>query len=235
MANRWMVRINGDPFDLELLSEQFRSANLSIAKESNGYYARSSEFEVLSSEPEVRSKADEILDSLNGIGRMLDSHFRPVEIDAITEADETGSRKHYMEFFEEIKVRDKATVKVVNADGTSEQSTQPPAAESQLAIAQRDPKVAKALRIFGSREHDWHNLNNIFEVVQSDVGGQITKAGWATQTEIDRFTRTANSVQAIGDDARHGDEKVPAPKNPMSLAEADALMTRILKSWIDSK
>jgi hypothetical protein len=115
-------------------------------------------------------------------------------------------------------------VQLLNADGTTEQSTRSTAAESQLAIAQRDPKVAKVLRIFGSREHNWHNLNNIFEVVQSDVGGQITKAGWATQAELDRFTQTANSTEAIGDDARHGSEKFPAPKNPMSLADADALV-----------
>jgi hypothetical protein len=230
-----MVRLKGESFDLALLTEHFHAATLSITNQDGSYYAQSSELEVLSSEPEVRSKADEMLENVNGIGRMLDPQFRPIEIDAITETDSTGSRKHYMEFSEETRVRDKVMLEVVNADGTTEQSKGPSPAESQLAIAQLDAKVAKALRIFGSREHNWHNLSNIFEVVQSDVGGQITKAGWATQAEIDRFTQTANSVQAIGDDARHGHEKIPAPKNPMSLTEAELLITRILKNWIDSQ
>ena len=47
------------------------------------------------------------------------------------------------------------------------------------------------LGIFGYREHDRHDLNNIFEVVQSRVGGQVAKAGWATQAEIERFTQAA--------------------------------------------
>lgn len=52
-----------------------------------------------------------------------------------------------------------------------------------FARGARDPQVAKALRIFGSRDHNWHNLSNILEVVQSDVGGKITKAGWASQAD----------------------------------------------------
>jgi hypothetical protein len=103
MGNRWTARIQGDPLDLELLGEQFQSPTLSIEKANGGFYVQSSEFEVLSSEPEVRSKANEMLESVNGIGRMFDPHFRPVEIDAITEADASGSRKHYIEFSEEIR------------------------------------------------------------------------------------------------------------------------------------
>lgn len=231
---RWVVRLKGDSFDLELLSEHFHPAEFSVTKEHSSFYVQSSEFELLSSEPEVRSKANEILESVNGIGRMFDTNFRPVEIDAITEVDATGSRKNYMQFFEILKLRDKAEVEVINAGGSIEPSSVTHRAESHLAIAQRDSKVAKTLRIFGSREHNWHNLNNILEVIESDVG-QIAKAGWATQAEIDRFTRTANSAKALGDEARHGHDKFSAPQNPTTLGEAEELITRILKNWIGSK
>ena len=75
----------------------------------------------------------------------------------------------------------------------------------------------------------------MFEIVQSDVGGKIIKAGWATKAEVERFTHTADSAVAVGDDARHGHEKFQPPKKPMSLADAKDLITRILKSWLDSK
>jgi hypothetical protein len=107
--------------------------------------------------------------------------------------------------------------------------------QTRLSIAWRDPNLKKAHRIFGSREHNWHNLSNVLEIVQSDIAGKIAKAGWATQAELDRFTHTANSAAAIGDDARHGHEKFQPPKNPMSLTEAKSLITGILTPWIDSK
>jgi hypothetical protein len=39
-----------------------------------------------------------MLESVNATRRMLDAHFRPVEIDGMTEAEASGSRKHYMGF-----------------------------------------------------------------------------------------------------------------------------------------
>jgi hypothetical protein len=117
-----------------------------------------------------------------------------------------------MEFFEQVRVRDAVAMEIVKADGTIEPIMHPRLAESQLTIAQRDPTIAKALRILGSREHNWHNVDNVSEVARSDVGDEITKAGWSTQAELDRFTQTANSARAVGDNARHGHERWEAPK-----------------------
>ena len=60
-----------------------------------------------------------MLDNVNGIGRMLDPKFRPVEVDAITETDDTGRRKNCIQFSETITEREKVKVEVVNADGSA--------------------------------------------------------------------------------------------------------------------
>jgi hypothetical protein len=49
------------------------------------------------------------------------------------------------------------------------------------------------------------------------------------------FTRTANSVAAAGDKARHGMERYDPPRQPMSLAHACELVDRIMRTWLEWK
>lgn len=51
--------------------------------------------------------------------------------------------------------------------------------------------------------------------------------------EVERFTWTANSVWAIGVDARHGRLDWKRPSDPMSLEEAANLARPIVEAWID--
>jgi hypothetical protein len=44
-------------------------------------------------------------------------------------------------------------------------------------------------------------------------------------------SRVSDSVHALGDQARHGHEATQPPSQPMSLAEAQALVGRILRVW----
>ena len=56
---------------------------------------------------------------------------------------------------------------------------------------------------------------------------------WATKAEMDRFTRTANSSEAVGDTwARHG-RPISAPEKPMDLATADALVRHLFTEWTE--
>ena len=58
----WLVELQGDPADLEELAEQFESPRLSVRKEGESYYLRSSEdFDGLSDASQVRTQATELL------------------------------------------------------------------------------------------------------------------------------------------------------------------------------
>jgi hypothetical protein len=103
-----------------------------------------------------------------------------------------------------------------------------------ISLIFQDQNVEYVIRHHGSPT-SWHNLINIFEAIESDVGGLIITLGWATKSELDTFTRTANSRQAIGDEARHGHNKFDPPKKPMTLQQACELIARITCKWIDYK
>jgi len=44
-------------------------------------------------------------------------------------------------------------------------------------------KVAKALRLFGTKEHDWVGLYRLYEVIEEDVGNikKIAAKNWAAK------------------------------------------------------
>jgi hypothetical protein len=58
--------------------------------------------------------------------------------------------------------------------------------------------------------------------------------GWASDEELNRFTRTANHPEAAGEGARHGRTNTDPPSKPTSLAAADALVGRIVIEWLSS-
>ena len=63
----------------------------------------------------------------------------------------------------------------------------------------------------------------------------MVKDGWTTRKQITRFRHTVNgvnSVNAVGDEARHGVEPITPPPNPMSLPEMQAFVTRFLEQWL---
>ena len=108
-----------------------------------------------------------------------------------------------------------------------------PAAWLKLALG--DSKVAQALRLWGAGPPSWVNLYRVLEVIESDVGGKIYEAGWAPKKEVTRFTHTPNRAETLGDQARHGKERTSPPRNPMSLADARSLLTRLLDRWLCEK
>jgi len=104
------------------------------------------------------------------------------------------------------------------------------------ALAARDEAVARALRSFAAPVTSF-SLWNVYEVIREDAGGKagLVSKALATDDETERF-RSVHYPSALGEKARHAVEPDrPAPRDPMSLDEAQAFVTRLLKQWLDSK
>ena len=73
-----------------------------------------------------------------------------------------------------------------------------------------------------------------WEVVCDAAGGlhQVVKIGWAAEPDRSRFTGTAQSRDELGDEARHASEKYKAPKDPMTLYEAQGFVRAVIQAWI---
>jgi hypothetical protein len=100
-----------------------------------------------------------------------------------------------------------------------------------------EDSIKKVFRLFGSERHSWVNLYRIFEVIEADIGNakNLMRRDWASASAVTRFKRTANSVAAVGDEARHGKESTTPPKNPMTLSEARSFIETIMHHWLNER
>jgi hypothetical protein len=109
--------------------------------------------------------------------------------------------------------------------------SEPTTAEQALAAAMNDPQAERALRIFGRDDIDYRDLYHVLEIAEAAIGSRIYSSGTVAAAEVRRFKHTANSVHALGDEARHGHEATQPPSQPMSFAEARVLVGRVLHVW----
>ena len=234
-----LVRLKGHRFDLEELSEHFTSDKLNVRQDEDGYYyLRSSEFNQMSDSSAVEERGRELLQYMNGIAKLLfGPGYRAVEYDAAARIEEDGQRYHTVGSSVTISGRSRMSVKptVIRADEAGEDALQPPdKAEALVNLADRDTKVADALRF--QERGDWFNLYKAWEIICDAAGGshEVVRNGWAEERDRRRFTGTAQSRAELGDEARHASEKYKAPQNPMTLDEAQGFVRSVIRAWIDT-
>jgi hypothetical protein len=56
--------------------------------------------------------------------------------------------------------------------------------------------------------------------------------GWVSKNELERFRHTANSYKILGAEARHARDRFDPPKNPMTFAEADRFVRKLIREWV---
>lgn len=227
--SEWLVQLTGEEFELERVTRLFNLPELSIIKEGSDYFLQSNDFRALSDAPDVYKCAQKMLPFINGAARLQSTSFKKVGIDVIVQLNPDGTRSAQGFLSATIEIRCSVELE------TRTSPTQPTSVEEWVALAKMDQKVAKALRLVGTRELSWAELYKLYELVHSDVGDKMFSNGWATKKKIKLFTHTANSAGAIGDDARHAKEDSAPPSTPMPLSEAETLIKNVVMRWLRSK
>jgi hypothetical protein len=234
----WWVLLSGDEPSLRKLSELFSQGAISVCGRDGSFYLRADEFNAHADAGDVRASAIELVRRANGVARLADSAFRPVEVDRVELVSEGGGRQHFVALGVAVESSAALSMTVIRGDGTREEVVADPdavPASDLLAVAANEPDVARALRLIGQAETTWPGLYHLYEVVLGDVGGLIYDDGWASRIEVERFRRTANSPAVLGEHARHGRETTEPPSNPMSLREARDLVERLVRRWLAEK
>lgn len=103
-------------------------------------------------------------------------------------------------------------------------------------LPHNDGNVDSALRILSQRQLTWSELYKLLEIVKADRGNDYPVAAEVmTQAQLSKFKHTANSMAAIGDDARHGPTSKQPPSNPMMIGDARNFIRNLLKYWLEEK
>jgi len=234
---KWEIQLNGDALDLKELSKSLADDELRIYEKNGEYFLESNKFENLTTSEEVASLAADILQVLTGAVRLSLGGRTPLHVANTARVRPDGGRDLFVTLSDTIHVRETIGFEITRADGTTEVIRPADKVPGWVRLGLTNQKVAKALRLFGTDEHNWVNLYRLYEVIEDDVGGlhKIVSCGWAAKTSIRRFKRTANSPGAVGDASRHGKESTTPPADPMDIGEARGLVEVILHNWLRSK
>lgn len=233
-----MIELGGDTFDLRELLRLNSLPDLSVVEENERFYLKAAEFNSYSDASHVLNRGIEVLRIINGIAQIEIQNWENVKVIGVAHDETNGTRTQFL-FPQPFRGRSRmsANATVIKADGTIDTSNKKSTFESFFELSRVNTEVEKALRIYGSREHTWSNLYIIYEIIESDAGGTnvIIRNGWSRRSQIEYFKRTANSVTAAGDDARHGKENTVPPSPPMLLSEAGRMIEGMLRQWLLTK
>jgi hypothetical protein len=165
----WLVEVQGDPADLEELAGQFESPRLSVRKEGESYYLRSSaDFDGLSDASDVRTRATELLLLLSGVANLYAGAGETVTPGVVLWQRDDGTQDQFVALgMATVRARSKALLR-----GT--EATDPTVGESWLSVARQDDNVLDALRFF-QVDAAWWSLRKAYEVIERDEFGQQSK------------------------------------------------------------
>jgi len=232
----WRVQLQGNNIDLQELKEILSDHDPMIIQENSDFYLKSKGWDQLEEAEQVRDQAKHVIGLLDSAAYV---HFRdtaPITIGHIIRVDGDGRRRNFV--FAEVHLalhsRVRATATVTGPGGQPVESQQEHPIIRTLRASTKHSSVADALGFL--RKGDWIGLYKAYEIVRDEVHGEekIIRQGWLTKASISRFTQTAQSREALGDDARHASHKYKPPQKPMSIHEARAIIGDLLQKWIDT-
>jgi hypothetical protein len=218
----WLVEVQGDRAEL---ADQFDSARLSVRKEGESYYLRSSEdFDGLSDASDVRTRATELLLLLSGVAKLYAGAGETVTPGVVIWQRDDGTRDQFVALgMATVRARSKALLR-----GT--EATDPTVGESWLSVARQDDNVLDVLRFF-QEDTTWWSLRKAYEVIERDEFGQQSKVANVLSTpdkEIKRFKEWTNYFVHGARRERPDSDEFPR----LSLAEADSFLRDLLKKWL---
>lgn len=238
----WSVVLKGDSDDLSALAKSFCETELAISSVGDRYELTSSKFESLGDAIAIRDLARELVDLVNGGSRLQLGMTTMIQVGPVYWRGENGelSATAFVEPLEcHVRVGNRSFISTDIEGNVTEHHPGDPI-KKWIECAKKDSAVADALE-FLSLGTDWYNLYKLLEIVQQDLGGAknaqcvLSAKGWATKSEVNRFTNSVNNRNAIGREARHAGTANEPPRKPMTHTEASRLVKTILRKWLDFK
>lgn len=224
--SEWLVRLQGSDADLQEMSDEFRSPELKVSKEEDGYFLRSTEdLGGLTDHHDVLEQATELLQLLTGIIKLRSGYSEAVRPDGyVIRINDDGTRNRFMDLQATVRVRAKLTL-----GAPSTIVSGPPEAEAWMILARQDEKVFDALRFF-QEETTWWSLRRAYEVVESELKqpSRIAKLKWASEKQIKHFKEWAGHY--VHGERRDLPDQRYYPR--FTLPEAESFIQRLLIEWL---
>ncbi len=229
---RWMVRLAGDAFDLDEFPRQFPDGDLFAVQEGSHTFLVGPSLDKLDDVALVNQVAAQALDEFFGVMSLVDVGLQRPDVDMTMRDNGDGTVDAFVPVSGVASARAKAFGAV--AGGQDGPILPTPAQRLRDALL-ASPPLRTAVLLWASPTRTWTRLYAVLEAVEHALGREASVAGLCTRAERERFTRSSNSGEVSGFDARHAPlgKRVP-PENPMSLDQAVSFVGRVLEAALDS-
>jgi hypothetical protein len=228
----WKVQLTGHEFDLEEFPLWLEGASVRVLRENGEFHLAATCFGELDGAADVLRAAREILDLLNGLGRLNEPSFHHIGVGSVHRSFPDGRTEQYLFASEGIRARGKCHPLIVSAEGQPQPDPRAGVLTPLLHKAVASEPMQRALGFLSRAQLTWNDLYRAMEVVESTVGGEMFAKGWLTKAQQERFNRTANSYSVLGADARHGRDRHEPPANPVSFEEAKQIVFSVVLRWL---
>lgn len=201
-------------------------------------YLTGSAFEEFSDADAVRKEARQRVAECSAIISLEWLEFRPPTVGNVERENANQDRdKYLLAESGEYRIRGGS---VGLAEGRSKASAigeaiggpppepQPTSAQRMLNRASQNQRLQSALRLFYRQPLDPNRLYKIVETIERELGCSAAAAGFCSANQLERFTRSVNSDEVMGEDARHAAGKYVPPKIPMDVGEATGFVRQLL-------
>lgn len=226
----WKVELRGHESDLQYLSDNL-GEDPKVVDGVSGYVLQSTSFDGLEDYEAVFSEAQGVLNTI--LLLFFDTTFDPpLELGGVIREGDDGTRDIFVKAGK-ARTRVSAKAATVVTDVDIEEDSTPTYDEIVFELSKEDPVVSELASI-GANGHSWVNLYRMFEFIQDNKpDGSLPELGWISKTDKDRFKRTANSRDVLGDEARHGNDRTGGgPANPMTHAEARSVVQKLINQFV---
>lgn len=231
--HKWSVELRGERFDLEDLPRWTSGGKVRVISRGGSWFLVSPMLEELQDAGEVRLRAEELLSLVNGMGRVVQSNFRPVSLGNVHRRDSDG-RGAIIALVGAAEGRSKALVTLV-IRGAAQLDPQIGLMNGGIDAALESEETQRLLLFLGQPDLTWNDLYRAYEVLKPLGIDHLLKRSGVKKDEKKRFSHTANSFSALGLAARHGVKDEDPPPVPMTFREARSLIIRLAKAWLDER
>lgn len=233
MSGHWEFGLEGEAADLGMLRDAFADSAEKIFERDGRCWMRFSRGSAEEDAEDALEHARELVQRMSGLARLYLQSPRPITLSGVVYAVDADGKRGVTVFIPTAHFRMRVYPPTVIAGGKVSRPGDP--VRRHLPAAASEPQLQRALRLRDAGALTWVDLYRLFEVIEAAISQKtIISKGWANRTDIRRFKHTANSVSAVGDDARHGKEESDPPPNPMTINDAQKLVDTLLRNWLES-
>lgn len=225
---RWLVELNGEPFDVDEFRRWFPSGEMRAIAENGKVYLTGEVFETLTDAARVYEAARLAADECFAIIALLQPELRRPSVGTVFREENDGSRSGYAFSAGSATGRSKARGTLeVQGEASGAALTQ---AQVFLAASRSNRHLEVAVSLLASPGCNWAHLYRCLEEIEYYLGRKVSDAGLCSDNLRERFTRSANAAEISGRDSRHRLGKFVPPSDPMSLSEAHAFVSQALQA-----